>query len=177
MDVAGRNCWRQWSNTSHPGARSCSTSASPEGRTPRRRCGRAFVVSAPRRQHRFERLPTILAALLFEDQGWITRRSGSRAQLTPEHNSAASEWQRDRLRLIWVARPRPWLVEASVITLMQPPLDLAGNASHPMGRRLKRLRANLREVPSNDSLHRDTAVCARSERDARRNRERAAVVE
>jgi hypothetical protein len=46
----------------------------------------------------------------------------------------------------WVARPRQWRVEVRVI-IMQPPLNLAGNASHPMGRRLKQLRAKLRDGP------------------------------
>jgi hypothetical protein len=85
-----------------------------------------------------------LAALLFEDEGWITRRSGTRSQLIPEHNRALSEWQRDHLRLAWVERPRPWEIEARVIALMQPSLNLADNASHPLYLRLKGLRAKLR---------------------------------
>jgi hypothetical protein len=87
-----------------------------------------------------------LAALLFEDLGWITRLSGSRAQLIPEHNRARSEWQRERLRLAWVERPRPWTIEGRVIALMQPPLNLADNASQPMYRRLRALRAQLRNA-------------------------------
>jgi hypothetical protein len=85
-----------------------------------------------------------LAALLFEDQGWITRWSGSRTQLVPEHNRALSEWQREHLRLAWVERARPWLIEGRVIALMQPPLNLAANTSHPLYGRLKALRAKLR---------------------------------
>jgi hypothetical protein len=85
-----------------------------------------------------------LAALLFEDQGWNTRWSGSRTQLVAEHNRALSEWQREHLRLAWVERPEPWLVEGGVIALMQPPLNLAANASHQLYSRLKVLRAKLR---------------------------------
>jgi hypothetical protein len=85
-----------------------------------------------------------LAALLVESEGWVTSRSGSRSQLMPEHNRALSEWQQDHLRLAWVERPRPWEVEARVIALMQPPLNLADNASHPLYARLKMLRAKLR---------------------------------
>ncbi len=86
-----------------------------------------------------------LAALLVEDQGWPTRWSGSRTQLIPERNHAFSAWQREHLRLTWVERPCPWTVERHVIALMQPPLNLAANASHPLCRRLKALRAKLRE--------------------------------
>ena len=85
-----------------------------------------------------------LAALLFEEEGWITRRSGTRSQLIPEHNRALSEWQRDRLRLVWVERPRPWEIEGRVIALMHPSLNLADNAPHPLYLRLKWLRAKLR---------------------------------
>lgn len=85
-----------------------------------------------------------LAALLFEDQGWTTHWSGSRTQLVPEHNRALSEWQRDHLRLAWVERTRPWSIEGRVIALMQPPLNLANNASHPLYGRLKVLRGKLR---------------------------------
>jgi hypothetical protein len=31
---------------------------------------------------------------------------------------------------------RPWVVESDVIELMQPPLNLAGNVSHPVHQRL-----------------------------------------
>jgi hypothetical protein len=85
-----------------------------------------------------------LAALLFEDLGWTTRWSGSRAQLSPGDNRALSAWQRDYLRLGWVEHPRPWTVEGRVIAIMQPPLNLAGNASHPLCRQLKELRLRLR---------------------------------
>jgi hypothetical protein len=85
-----------------------------------------------------------LAALLLEEQAWVTRWSGSRSQLIPEHNRALSEWQRINLRLAWIELACPWTVEARVIALMQPPLNLAGNASHPLHRRLTTLRAELR---------------------------------
>src|SRR4051812_30136860 len=86
-----------------------------------------------------------LAALLFEAMGWTTRWSGSRAQLSREDNDALSDWQRQHLRLAWVERPRPWTIEARVIALMQPPLNLADNATHPLYRRLKGLRSKLRD--------------------------------
>ncbi len=86
-----------------------------------------------------------LAALLFQEQRWTTRWSGSRTQLSPEDNRALSVWQREHLRLAWVERPRPWVVEARVIDLMRPPLNLAGNASHPLYGQLKHLRVKLRD--------------------------------
>jgi GIY-YIG catalytic domain-containing protein len=85
-----------------------------------------------------------LAALLLDAEGWTTHRSGSRCQLRPEHNRALSKWQREHLRITWVPRPNPWEVEVSVIATMKPPLNLAGNASHPLHARLKELRAKLR---------------------------------
>jgi hypothetical protein len=86
-----------------------------------------------------------LAALRFEAMGWTTRWSGTRAQLSPEDNRALSDWQREHLRLAWVECPRPWTIEAQVIALMQPPLNLADNASHPLYHRLKKLRSKLRD--------------------------------
>jgi hypothetical protein len=85
-----------------------------------------------------------LAGLLFEDQGWITCWSGSRMQPVPEHNRALGEWQHDHLRLAWVERTRPWSIEARVIALLEPPLNLASNASHPLYGQLKVLRRKLR---------------------------------
>ena len=89
-----------------------------------------------------------LAALLFEAHGWTTTWSGSRSQLIPEDNRALSEWQNRYLFLTWVEHPRPWDVEQQVMVLVQPPLNLAGNASHPLRRRLTELRAKLRATPS-----------------------------
>jgi hypothetical protein len=43
---------------------------------------------------------------------------------------------------------QPWTVEDGVIALMQPPLNLAGNASHPLHGRLTSLRAALRRRAS-----------------------------
>jgi hypothetical protein len=91
--------------------------------------------------------PQSLAALLFEGHGWTTRWSGTRSQLIPEDNRALSEWQSRYLFLTWVEHPRPWDVEQQVMVLMQPPLNLAGNASHPLHRRLTELRATLRADP------------------------------
>jgi hypothetical protein len=89
-----------------------------------------------------------LAALLLEEQAWLTRWSGSRSQLIPEHNRALSDWQRSNLRLAWVELACPWRVEGRAIALMRPPLNLAGNASHPLHRRLTTLRAELRNRAS-----------------------------
>lgn len=85
-----------------------------------------------------------LAALLIEERGWRTRWSGSRSQLLPKDNRALSEWQRDHLRLAWAECAHPWAVKARVIAVLQPPLNLAGNASHPLYHELKQRRASLR---------------------------------
>jgi hypothetical protein len=85
-----------------------------------------------------------LAALLSEEEGWCTRRSATRALLTPEDNLALSAWQAKNLRLTWVGCGAPWEIESEVIGLMQPPLNLAGNRSHPLHRLLTERRAALR---------------------------------
>ena len=97
-----------------------------------------------------------LAALLFEEFGWTTRWSGSRTQLSPDDNRALSVWQRDYLRLAWAEQREPWTTEGRIISLMQPPLNLAGNASHPLYRQLKAHRLRLRSSaspPDEESRH------------------------
>src|SRR4051794_29915263 len=91
-----------------------------------------------------------LAALLFEAMGWTTRWSGTRAQLSPEDNGALSDWQREHLRLAWVERPRPWTIEAQVIALMQPSLNLADNASRPLYHRLRKASLHAPELCGGD---------------------------
>ena len=82
-----------------------------------------------------------LAALLFATQGWTTIGSGGGAKLLPDDNRALSDWQQQNLRLTWTAVGQPWAIEAAVISLMQPPLNLAGNSQHKMYGPLRALRA------------------------------------
>jgi hypothetical protein len=72
-----------------------------------------------------------LASLLFEAMGWHPIMT-DRSVLTAEDNRALTTWQRQHLRLTWVAHPEPWTVEHAVIERMRPPLNLAGS-THEFG--------------------------------------------
>ena len=85
-----------------------------------------------------------LAALLADAEGWSARRRGSRALLEDVHNRALSQWQRDNLRLAWAEHASPWEIEHGVIAALAPPLNLAGNKSHPLRIRLSNARKALR---------------------------------
>ena len=124
------------------------------GISPKRASSKATVRSRIRGQHLGGNIGSStfrqsLAALLFEQEGWRTRWSGSRTQLVPEHNYALSHWQREHLRVTWVERHQPPKVKGRVITLMQPPLNLAENKSHPLYHRLKAQRRKLRDTATN----------------------------
>jgi hypothetical protein len=83
-----------------------------------------------------------LASLLFEIMGWepIMR---SRPLLTPSDTRALTRWQHKHLNLTWVAHPEPWKIEAEVIRILQPPLNLAGNKSHPFASTVSEARRRL----------------------------------
>ena len=120
------------------------------GISPKRASSRATVHSRIRGQHLGGNIGSStfrqsLAALLFQQEGWRTRWSGTRTLLVAEHNRALNDWQLEHLRLTWVVRHQPWKVEGRVIGLMQPPLNLAENGSHPLYQRLKGLRKQLRD--------------------------------
>lgn len=80
-----------------------------------------------------------LASLLFETMGWQPRLT-DRPLLTSSDNAALRDWQHENLRLTWALHPRPWEVEADVIAQLQPPLNLAGNTTHPFHGALSRAR-------------------------------------
>lgn len=90
-----------------------------------------------------------LASLLFENMGWepVMR---SRPLLTPSDNQALSRWQHEHLRLTWTTHPEPWLIEAEVIRRLQPPLNLAGNKSHPFAAIVSEARRRLAEAARRD---------------------------
>lgn len=72
-----------------------------------------------------------LAALLSEQQGWRSRWT-IRPVLVNADELRLSEWMRERLQLTWAEHPEPWTVEAQVIAELEPPLNLADNAAHPL---------------------------------------------
>ena len=65
--------------------------------------------------------------------------------LTASDNSELSAWQGANLALTWAVRQRPWEVEADVIALMQPPLNLATNAAHSFHGTVREARAAFRQ--------------------------------
>jgi len=46
-----------------------------------------------------------LAALLWEGEGWVPERAGSRAQLSRADNGSLSAWQERHLALSWAEHP------------------------------------------------------------------------
>ncbi|MCZ2813826.1 hypothetical protein O2W15_20535 [Modestobacter sp. VKM Ac-2979] len=72
-----------------------------------------------------------LAALLSEQQGWQSRWT-TRPVLVNRDELALSEWMAEKLRLTWAEHPKPWTVEVAVITELEPPLNQADNAAHPL---------------------------------------------
>jgi hypothetical protein len=87
-----------------------------------------------------------LAALLCQQQGWCPVRRATRVLLTAEDNRALSAWQRSNLALTWTRRAEPWEIEHDVIARMQPPLNLAANASHPFHSAVHGARASFRRA-------------------------------
>jgi hypothetical protein len=85
----------------------------------------------------------VLAALLDELE-LVPLARGRKVVLDRDDNSDLTRWQRDALRLTWCVRPRPWEVEDDVITLMQPPLNCAANASHQFYPRVRAARSEFR---------------------------------
>lgn len=90
-----------------------------------------------------------LASLLFENMGWEPVMRG-RPLLTPSDNHALSRWQHEHLKLTCAVHPKPWLIEAEVIRILHPPLNLAGNKSHPFAATVSEARRRLTEASRRD---------------------------
>lgn len=86
----------------------------------------------------------VLAALLAKELALTPIAATDRVLLTREDNARLSAWQRDNLKLTWCVRQRPWEIETELIALMGPPLNAAGNATHPFYAEVKAARAALR---------------------------------
>ena len=85
-----------------------------------------------------------LAAVLREDLALLPRRTPTKITLVEADDACLRRWQFANLRLTWCERERPWEIEHSVIHIMKPPLNLAGNRGHPFYSTLKASRAALR---------------------------------
>jgi hypothetical protein len=73
----------------------------------------------------------VLAALLLDALDLHPYLRGTKVALSPDDNGRLSAWQREHLLLTACAREQPWEVEGAVIAQLAPPLNSAGNASHP----------------------------------------------
>jgi hypothetical protein len=85
-----------------------------------------------------------LAALLIDAHSLHPQARGPKVILPAAENRRLTEWQERNLRLTWVVRPAPWEVEAEVIAILGPPLNLAANAAHPFHHELSAARRRLR---------------------------------
>jgi hypothetical protein len=86
----------------------------------------------------------VLAALLLDELELVPLARGDKVVLDRDDNRDLSQWQRNKLRLTWCIRSRPWEIEEDVIALMQPPLNCAANASHPFYPRVRAARDEFR---------------------------------
>ena len=84
-----------------------------------------------------------LAALLWEEQGWKPIFPSDRVLLAPEENQKLSQWMAENLRVAWLPHPEPWTVEAELIGLFQPPLNVMSNQSHSFYPLIRAARARL----------------------------------
>lgn len=84
-----------------------------------------------------------LTALLWEEQGWQPIYPTDRVLLSPKENLKLSQWMAENLRVAWLPHPEPWTVEAELIALLQPPLNVMANQSHPFYPVIRAARARL----------------------------------
>lgn len=86
----------------------------------------------------------VLASLLLSELNLRPRKTVKKVSLTREDNARLRQWQTSNLRLTWCERTEPWEIERLVITAMSPPLNAAGNSSHPFYPTVKSSRAAFR---------------------------------
>jgi hypothetical protein len=86
----------------------------------------------------------VLASFLIHDLDLHPTRSGTKVVLSASENERLRAWQHEHLRLTWCGRERPWEIEQRVIEAMKPPLNAAGNSSHPFYSTVKTNRAAFR---------------------------------
>jgi hypothetical protein len=86
----------------------------------------------------------VLASLLTDELGLNPYMRGTKVALEPVENARLSQWQRQNLSLTWCTRRRPWDIEHDVIRKLSPPLNSAGNATHPFYSSVGELRDRFR---------------------------------
>ncbi|MDL5159753.1 GIY-YIG nuclease family protein [Actinomycetospora termitidis] len=83
-----------------------------------------------------------LAGLLLDEHGFRTRRT-DRVVLVDEDEVRLSAWMTEHLRVTWCTHPEPGAVEAEVIRLLRPPLNV-DHASGPARDLVRAARARYR---------------------------------
>lgn len=86
----------------------------------------------------------VLAALLIDLLELNPYLRGTKVALEPSDNDRLSLRQEENLKLTWCARERPWEIEDAVIGELAPPLNSAGNATHPFYPRVGEIRSAFR---------------------------------
>lgn len=71
-----------------------------------------------------------LAAFLWREMGWEPAFT-DRPVLSTEDIARLGVWQKENLRVQWVAHDAPWVSEVKVIQLMRPALNRDHNETHP----------------------------------------------
>lgn len=83
-----------------------------------------------------------LGCLLADELGIQLRRVGSGTRVTfLTGERALSEWMGANARVSWVTRPAPWVLEDHLISLLDLPLNLDGNARNAFHGPLSAVRA------------------------------------
>ena len=74
-----------------------------------------------------------IASLLFEREGWRPERRAKKVVLNKKDNTELSCWIRRELALTVTEQAAPWQgpLEAQVIRLLRPPINLERNQTHP----------------------------------------------
>jgi len=93
-----------------------------------------------------------LAALLLDRLELRPTHPSDRPVLSREDNAKLSIWQRENLRITWAEHPQPWLVEFEVIRALQPPLNVAENASHAFYAVVRAARKRLRRIARGEAV-------------------------
>ena len=118
---------------------------SPSGPTSRQTIRKRVIGNHMRGNTGSSTFRLTLASLLFEAKGWSPIRKTD-ALLVREENAALSTWQQQHLRIAWAPYPRPWEIEHEVIRQLQPPLNLAGNKTHPFAGELSAARRRFKDA-------------------------------
>lgn len=87
-----------------------------------------------------------LAALLMDTERFTPVARGKKFVLVPEENRRLTEWQLVNLAITWCEASEPWNIEGALIDELNPPLNVAENASHPFHATIRAARQRFRDA-------------------------------